>query len=330
MAFFVHFPAHEKGHQIVVNAEPLIDLVQISIFALHEQVDFFLGHHHLHQIGLQAPGVGQEVDVLELRGGVADKAHIELAHTGIVKVQFRYNDFVDVLKVDAGRQALLGTEQNAISTLPQCPAQGAAFGEGGGTACDHKQGTVRQVFLERCYIGIQYILVPHADGHNLVIPLGCHLYSLPDFYRGTTFVLSQGVRRGADPEQECDLLHQFQPSVLSRIAGRGKIVPPDLLKLFHHLLVHGPLLWSKGNRNLLDTADFLTCDFLKSPGNDCLCQNVIQNISIVDVLGALSNSKYRGFFRQMTGGEQRVSWLVGRNWLAIVGIAVMRHYHRSP
>lgn len=29
-------------------------------------------------------------------------------------MQFRYNDFVDVLKVDAGRQALLGTKQNAI------------------------------------------------------------------------------------------------------------------------------------------------------------------------------------------------------------------------
>ena len=81
-------------------------------------------------------GIGQEVDILVLRGGVADKPHIKLAHGSIVIVQLRYDDLVDEFEIDAAGQALLRTEQYSVSAFPERFAELAPLREGGGAARD--------------------------------------------------------------------------------------------------------------------------------------------------------------------------------------------------
>ena len=74
---------------MVINVELLIDLVEVGILALDEQVDLLLCQHHLQQIGFQATGVVEEIDILILCGAKTDKAHIELAHAGNVVEQLQ-------------------------------------------------------------------------------------------------------------------------------------------------------------------------------------------------------------------------------------------------
>ena len=66
-AFIVLLPAHQQGQKIVVYTELLINLIQVGVLAFHKQVDLFLRHHHLQEVGFQAAGVVQEVDILVLR-----------------------------------------------------------------------------------------------------------------------------------------------------------------------------------------------------------------------------------------------------------------------
>lgn len=109
-AIFVLLPVHENGKKVIVNSKLIIYRIQIYILSLHKEVDFFLCQHHLHLIGLNAAGIGKEIDILEIRGCVPDKAEIELAHGTVVIMQLRDNDLVDKLKAYTGRKALLGTE----------------------------------------------------------------------------------------------------------------------------------------------------------------------------------------------------------------------------
>ena len=39
LSFLIRLPAHQEGQQVVIDAELLIDLVEVGILALHEQVD---------------------------------------------------------------------------------------------------------------------------------------------------------------------------------------------------------------------------------------------------------------------------------------------------
>ena len=61
-------------------------------------------------------------------------------------MQFRYDDFVDVIKIDAGGEALLGAEKYPVPTVLQCLAKSPPFGKAGVGAGHHKQGAVRQIF----------------------------------------------------------------------------------------------------------------------------------------------------------------------------------------
>ena len=63
-------------------------------------------------------------------------------------MQLRDDDLVDILKVDAGGQALLGAEQDAVPGLLQRLPQRPPLGEGGGGAGDLDQGPVRQELLD--------------------------------------------------------------------------------------------------------------------------------------------------------------------------------------
>ena len=49
----------------------------------------------------------------------------------------------------------------------------------------------------------------------------------------------------------------------------------------------------------MDTFDVLPGDLLKGTGDHCLGEDIAQNICIVDVLCALSDTKYSDFLRQM-------------------------------
>ena len=49
----------------------------------------------------------------------------------------------------------------------------------------------------------------------------------------------------------------------------------------------------------MDTLDLLACYLLKRAGDHSLGEDVTQNICIVDVLCALSDTKYSDFLRQM-------------------------------
>lgn len=110
VSFLVHLPAHQQGQQVVIHAELFIDLVKVGVLPLHEQIDLFFCHHHLQQVGFQAAHVVKKIDILKFCGSKTDKPHVELAHGGVVVVHFRDQDFVDVLKIDAGRKALLRAE----------------------------------------------------------------------------------------------------------------------------------------------------------------------------------------------------------------------------
>ena len=92
---------HEKGEQVVIHAEAVINFIQISVLSFHKQIDFFLCQHHLHQVGLDASRIGDKVDVLPFCRIVADKPHIELAHFRVVVVHLRDNNAVDILEIDA-------------------------------------------------------------------------------------------------------------------------------------------------------------------------------------------------------------------------------------
>ena len=81
-----------------------------------------------------------KVQILFLRGGVADKPHIKLAHAGVVVVHLRNDDLIDKLEVDAGGKALLCAEQDAILTVPQYIPQSTPLGEGDGEPVTTKRG----------------------------------------------------------------------------------------------------------------------------------------------------------------------------------------------
>ena len=72
----------------------------ICFVALHEEIELLFCQYHLHQVGLNALCIGQEIDVLPVNGIKADEAHVKLAHAGVVIVQLRDDDFVDELEVD--------------------------------------------------------------------------------------------------------------------------------------------------------------------------------------------------------------------------------------
>ena len=88
-----------------------------SFMSLHEQIELFLSHNHLHKIGFNASGIGDEIDVLPLGRGISHEAHIKLTHSGIIVVELGNDDLVDVLKIHAAGQALLCAKQNTVSAF---------------------------------------------------------------------------------------------------------------------------------------------------------------------------------------------------------------------
>ena len=66
VAFFVYSPMQQEYQQIVVDTEFIINQVQIGILSFHKQIDFLLCDYYLQQIGLQAAGIGQEINILVL------------------------------------------------------------------------------------------------------------------------------------------------------------------------------------------------------------------------------------------------------------------------
>ena len=111
--------SHQRGEQVIIHTEFGIDLVHIRVLPLHKHGELFLCQHHLHEVGFQTSYVDGEIQILFLRGGVADESHIKLAHAGVVVVHLRNDDLVDELEVDTGGKALLRAEQDAVPTVPQ-------------------------------------------------------------------------------------------------------------------------------------------------------------------------------------------------------------------
>lgn len=60
----------------------------------------------------------------------------------------------------------------------------------------------------------------------------------------------------------------------------------------------------------MNAPDFFAGDLLEGAGDDRLCQNIIEHVSVVDILGSLTDTEHRGLFRQMTGREQSVAALI--------------------
>ena len=71
------------------------------------------------------------------------------------------------------------------------------------------------------------------------------------------------------------------------------------MELLDRLYPYGLLLCRKRNGLLMDTFDVLPGDLLKGTGYYCLGEDITQTICIVDVLCALSDTKYGDFLRQM-------------------------------
>ena len=65
------------------------------------------------------------------------------------------------------------------------------------------------------------------------------------------------------------------------------------------MLVDCALRLGKGNRHLMNPADFPAGNLLKGTGDYCLGEDITQNICIVNVLCALSDTKYGDLLRQM-------------------------------
>ncbi len=73
----------------------------------------------------------------------------------------------------------------------------------------------------------------------------------------------------------------------------------------------------------MDLLDILARHLFKSPCDHGLPQNIAEDIRIVDILGAFLQAEYSYFFRQMGGGKQGIPFLVGRDRLAEIRIAVI-------
>ena len=86
-------------------------------------------------------------------------------------MEFRDHHLVHKGVVDAGRQALLGAEQDAVSTLFQFPAQGPPLGEGHRGACDTEERTIWQIPPKCLCVAVQDCCVPNPDRDHLVGPL---------------------------------------------------------------------------------------------------------------------------------------------------------------
>ena len=314
---------HQEGEQVKVHVELLIDFIQVHVLPLHEQVQLLLCQHHLHQVGLDAARIGEEIDVLVLRGGVADEAEVELAHAGVVVVELRDDDLVYILEVDAGGEALLGAQEDSVAAVFQLLPQGAPSGKAGALPGDGEQGALRQVFPEGLCVGFQYHLVAHADGDDLIRPLRCHLHCRHDLYGGVSGVFLYGVRSRANPQEQDNLLDQAHHGVLPGIAGGSEIIFPHLVELVDGLSVYCLFFRRELEQHLVNPFDVLAGYLLKSPCDDGLAQEAVQYLRIVDVLGALLHAEDSDLFRQVGGGEQGVAFLVGRDGLAVKGIYIL-------
>ena len=328
MSFVIRFTGHQRGEQVIIHAEFGIDLIHIRVLPLHKHGELFLCQHHLHEVGFQTSNVDWEIQILFLRGGVADKPHIKLAHAGVVVVHLRNDDLIDKLEVDAGGKALLRAEQDAVLTVPQYLPQSAPLGKGDGGACHHKEGPVRKVFTDGGGVTVQHRCMPHADGYNFFRPPGKGFHNGHLLERCLAFVFLHAVRSGTDAQKQCDLLNKPHQCVLPAVSGRIVIFTLDAVKLLQHDIVDLPLLREKRNRHLMDTADVLSRDLFKGAGNDRLSQQPIQLVGVVDVLISLSHAKDGDFLRQMGVCEQAVALFISGNRHPIIGVFLVLHIFR--
>jgi len=138
-------------------------------------------------------------------------------------------------------------------------------------------------------------------------------------------VLLQRVGRGRHPEHQRNLLHELQHSVLAGVASGRKICPLYPVKLLHYNVVNGLLLGCEGQWHLMDAADLLAGNLRECAGDDRLSKNIVQLVCVVDVLGPLTDSEYRGLLGQVAGGEQRVPSFVSWNGTSVISVAVTVH-----
>ena len=238
-------------------------------------------------------------------------------------MQFRYDDLVDIIKIDTGGKALLGAEKYPVPAVLQGLAKRPPFGKAGIRAGYHKQGAVRQVFPQGFFIRFQHGNMPYSDGNDFIFPFGGHFNGGHDLDRGIPRIFLYRVRGGADAQEKNNLLDQAHHGILSGIACGRKIIIPHFIKFMDCFLVDFLLFRRELEQHLMDLFDILTGHLFKGPCNNGLSQNIAENIRIVDILGALLHAEYGYLFRKMGGGKQGIPLLIGRDWLAEIRIDVI-------
>ena len=88
------------------------------------------------------------------------------------------------------------------------------------------------------------------------------------------------------------------------------------------MLVDCALRLGKGNRHLMNPADFPVGNLLKGAGDNSFSEDFIEGVGIVNILRSLFHTEYRNPFRKMGCGKEGIPLLVGRDWLPEIGIVL--------
>ena len=147
-----------------------------------------------------------------------------------------------------------------------------------------------------------------------------HIHRGHDLDRRITLILFERTGRGADPQEQRDLLHQPEHRVLTRVSGGAEVVSLNPVEFAANNVVDVQFLLGEAKRHLMQPADVLAGYLLECPCDYSFGKDIVQFIGIVDVLRTLTDAEHRRPFRQMTSGEQRIAALIRRNRAAIVVI----------
>lgn len=83
----------------------------------------------------------------------------------------------------------------------------------------NKKRPFRQEHAYGFFIGLQYCFMPYADCYDFILSAGRKLHGRHYLNRDISFVLLHCIRRGADTQQQYNLLDQLHHAILSIVSG---------------------------------------------------------------------------------------------------------------